>query len=205
MQTKYLHIGMPISQRFLNEFDRKEILREFNLKEKLKTIIFFAGGKMGLARKNIFEYMEILAKLQNNVQIIAISGKNPKIYKKFKTISKGKENVKVLEFTNKVPELMSIADLVITKPGGITSSESLASKLPILAINPIPGQEEENAEFLEGSGVAIWLKPKENLEEKLQEVLKEENLKKLKENVEKISKPNSAVEICENIIDKSHV
>ena len=56
-------------------------------------------------------------------------------------------NVKILEFTNQVPELMSISDLVVTKPGGLTTSESLASHLPMLIINPIPGQEEENAEF----------------------------------------------------------
>ena len=60
-----------------------------------------------------------------------------------------KENsVKILEYTNQVPELMSISDLVVSKPGGLTTSESLASNLPMIIINPIPGQEEENAEFL---------------------------------------------------------
>ena len=116
MKIKYLHFGMPISQRFLEEFKREEILKEFGLKEGLKTILFFAGGKMGLARKNIFEYMKLLTENSENMQIIAVSGKNPKIYEKFKEIAKAYTNVKVLEFTNKVPELMSIADLVVTKP-----------------------------------------------------------------------------------------
>lgn len=107
---------MPISQKFLEKFDKKEVLKEFELKENLKTILFFAGGKMGLARKNIFEYMKMLAENSENMQIVAVSGKNPKIYEKFKEIAKDYQNVKVLEFTNKVPELMSIADLVVTKP-----------------------------------------------------------------------------------------
>ena len=140
---------MPISQRFLEDFDKKEIKKEFGLKDNLKTILFFAGGRMGLARKNIFEYMQTLANIKENIQIVAVSGKNKKVYERFKQIAENKENIKVLEFTNKVPELMRISDLVITKPGGITSSEALASNVPILAINPIPGQEEENAEFLE--------------------------------------------------------
>ena len=53
---------------------------------------------------------------------------------------------------------MSISDLVVTKPGGLTTTESLASGLPIVVINPIPGQEEENATYLEKNKVAIWIK-----------------------------------------------
>lgn len=191
---------MPISQRFLENFNKKEIKKEFGLKENLKTIIFFAGGRMGLARKNIFEYMQTLANSKENIQVVAVSGKNQKVYEKFKQIAEDKENIKVFEFTNKVPELMSIADLVITKPGGITSSESLASNIPILAINPIPGQEEENAEFLEENKVAIWLRPKDKLEEKLKEILKDETLNSLKENTKKLGNANAAKEICENIL-----
>ena len=67
------------------------------------------------------------------------------------------DSVRILEFTNEVPELMSISDLVVTKPGGLTTSESLASHLPMVIINPIPGQEEENAEFLESHGIAVWI------------------------------------------------
>ena len=66
--------------------------------------------------------------------------------------------VKLLSYTDKVPELMSISDLVVTKPGGLTTSESLASHLPMIIINPIPGQEKENAEFLENHGIAVWIK-----------------------------------------------
>lgn len=68
--------------------------------------------------------------------------------------------VKVLDYTTKVPEIMSISTLVVTKPGGLTTSESLASGLPLLIINPIPGQEEENAEFLENHNVGVWLRKK---------------------------------------------
>ena len=77
----------------------------------------------------------------NNVQVIAISGKNEKMEDAFNSIVKKynrKKDIKILGFTDKVPELMNISDIVISKPGGLTTSESLACGLPIIAINPIP-------------------------------------------------------------------
>lgn len=87
--------------------------------------------------------------------------------------------------------------------GGITSSESMASGVPIIAINPIPGQEEENAEFLEKNNLAVWIKKEDNIEEVLKETLNnEKTLKTLKENVKKQARPNSASDICNIILKK---
>lgn len=108
--------GLPISSKFSEKFDKEKVLNEFGLKSNLKTVLFFAGGKMGLARKNIFEFMKILVKNSKDMQVIAISGKNKNIYYEFQDIAESHENVKVLEFTNEVPKFMSISDLVITKP-----------------------------------------------------------------------------------------
>lgn len=72
--------------------------------------------------------------------------------------------------------------------------------MPILVINPIPGQEEENAEFLEESRLAIWVKKDEEFESFLINILKDENLKKFKENIKKYSKENVAERICKNIL-----
>ena len=57
------------------------------------------------------------------------------------------DRVRILGFTDKVPELMKISNIVVTKPGGLTTSESLASGLTLLVLSPITGQEEENAQF----------------------------------------------------------
>ena len=107
-------------------------------------------------------------------------------------------NIRVLEFTNKVPEFMSISDLVVTKPGGLTTSESLASSLPMIVINPIPGQEEENAEFLESNGIAIWIKKNDNPYEKLKNLFADASiLENMKENTKKLSKKYSTRNICD--------
>lgn len=93
---------------------------------------------------------------------------------------------------------MSISTLVITKPGGLTSTEALTSNLPMLIINPIPGQEEENAEFLEENKVAIWLKKDDDINSILNILLNDKNiLKTMKDNTRLISRPNSTKNICE--------
>ena len=110
--------------------------------------------------------------------------------------------VRVLDYTNQVPELMSISTLVVTKPGGLTTSESLASELPILVINPIPGQEEENAEFLEAHNVAVWLKKSDDPNTVIQNLFNNPTkLTEMKNNAKILAKRNSTRDICQTIIN----
>ena len=110
-------------------------------------------------------------------------------------------NVRVLEYTNKVPELMSISDLVVSKPGGLTTSESLASNLPMVIINPIPGQEEENAEFLESKGTGIWIRKNDSAYEIFKSIIDNpEKLEKMKKNTNILAKKHSTENICKIIL-----
>ena len=103
----------------------------------------------------------------------------------------------VVEYTTDVPGLMHLSSLVVTKPGGLTSSESLASELPILITTPIPGQEEENAEFLVNSGAGVLLGKNDDIDETVDKVLSDENkFAEMKENARKIAKKNSTRDIC---------
>ena len=150
-ENKIFVSGIPISNRFLKEYNKQEIFEKYKLSPEKRTILFFAGGEFGLGKSRTAEIFENFVKSDFDIQIIAIAGRNPKMKETFEEIvvKNNKSNsIRILEFTNEVPELMAISDLVVTKPGGLTTSESLASHLPMLVINPIPGQEEENAEFL---------------------------------------------------------
>lgn len=123
--------GIPLSNRFLAHYNKEKILSEFGLSPQKKTILFFAGGEQGFGKDQVFNMLKSIIKTFPNLQIIAISGKNKKIKKQFdELVSKtnSNETVKILKYTNKVPELMSVSDLVITKPGGLTTTESLASR-----------------------------------------------------------------------------
>ena len=198
--------GIPVSGKFLKKYNNEEILKEFNLLPNKKNILFFAGGEYGLGKNKTFEIFKILAENFNDIQIIAIAGKNEEMKNKFIKLvehTKREDAIKVLEFTDKVAEIMSISNLVITKPGGLTTTESLVSGLPIIAINPIPGQEENNAKFIEKNNVGIWLKKDDNIFTVLSNIINDnEKLEMYKKNTKLISKIDSTENICKIIIEK---
>ena len=138
-------------------------------------------------------------------KLLLLAGKNEKMKNRFCEVvdrnQKG-DTVKILEFTDKVPELMHIADLVVTKPGGLTTSESLASNLPMVIINPIPGQEEENAAFLEENGTCVWLKKDDNPKLVFQDLFSDEDkLISMRINTNRLAKKYSTRDICDIIIN----
>ena len=162
-------------------------------------------GEFGLGNKTTIMVFKALIRLFKKLQVVAISGKNEKMKKKLNKLVESTESsdrVKVLEYTNKVPELMSISSYVITKPGGLTSTESLCSHLPMVIINPIPGQEEENAEFLVNSGAAIWIKKNDNIARALKMLYRNpEKLVSMKESAIALAKPDSTGDICRILLD----
>ena len=204
--SKIFTTGIPLSNRFLQNFNKEKIYNELNLQPNKKTVIFFGGGEFGLGKSRTVEIFENFIKYCENMQIIAISGKNEKMRLAFENVIckyQKKDSVRILEYTNQVPEFMSISDLVVTKPGGLTTTESLASHLPMIIINPIPGQEEENAQFLVDNGIAIWIKKQDNVKEILENLFSQsELLKTMQENTNKLAKPNSTKNICDILLQK---
>lgn len=203
---KIFATGIPLSNKFLLKYDKTEILESFGLSPDKKTVLFFGGGEFGLGKTQTFKIFKSFIECHENIQIVAIAGKNPKMKESFENLVEelGKQNnVKVLEYTNKVPELMSISDLVVTKPGGLTTTESLASGLPIVVINPIPGQEEENATYLEENKVAIWIRKDDNIEQILNELFSNpDKIQEMKIRARIISKKNSTKDICKILLQQ---
>ena len=202
---KVFATGIPISNKFLVHYDRNEILNYFGLKDNLKTVLFFGGGEYGLGKNRTLKIFKCFAKNFDDIQVVAIAGKNEKMKLAFEKVVKeyGKEDtIKILEYTDKVPELMAISDLVVTKPGGLTTTESLASNLPIVVINPIPGQEEENAEFLEDNNIAVWIRKDDDSEAILKKLFSEpERINEMKFNTDILAKKNSTKDICDILLN----
>ena len=202
-ENKVFDTGIPISENFQKLYNKKEIFDKYNLDENKFTILFFGGGEFGLGKTRTVQIFNnfVDETKNNNIQIIAISGKNPKMKSAFEEVvdsNNAEVNVKIIEFSNEVPKLMAISDLVVTKPGGLTTSESLASHLPMIVINPIPGQEEENAEFLESKNIAVWIKKSDNSKEIIKNLLNnKEKINIMKENTKILARPNSTRDICD--------
>ena len=201
---KIFATGIPLSNRFLLSYNKSKILAEYNLSPNKKTILFFAGGEFGFGKDKTFNMLKSIIDNFPYLQVIAIAGRNIKIKERFDELvssTNSGDTVKILSYTNQVPELMSVADLVITKPGGLTTTESLASGLPLIVIDPLPGQEEENAKFVEKNGAGIWIRKNDNIEKILLNIFNDTyKLQNMKIKARLIAKKNSTKDICETLL-----
>lgn len=200
IDAEKIHVtGIPVSPAFLKEYDKEKIYNDFGLDKNKKTALIFGGGEYGLS--NIKAFYNGLLELNEDIQIVTVAGKRVKSQKMFAELAaNSNKKVIILGYTNQVPELMQIADLVVSKPGGLTTTEILTSQIPFAIINPIPGQEEENAEFLLNNGAAVRIfdakKTKPFLDNLLSDELRIENMKKMQAH---IAKPNSTQHIVDII------
>lgn len=202
---KIFATGIPLSNKFLLHYDKAKILEEYNLSPDKKTILFFAGGEYGFGKDKTFNMLKSIIDNFPYLQIIAIAGKNVKMKERFDELvneTHSSDTVKILSYTNKVPELMSVSDLVITKPGGLTTTESLASGLPLVVIDPLPGQEEENAQFVENNGAGIWIKKDDDIKHILYDLFNSPyKLQNMKIKARLIAKKNSTKDICKILLE----
>lgn len=201
---KIFSTGIPLSNRFLLNYDKAKILKEYGLSVDKKTILFFAGGEYGFGKDKTFNMLKSIISNFPYLQIIAIAGRNVKMKERFDELvseTNSSNSVKILSYTNQVPELMSVSDLVITKPGGLTTTESLASGLPLIVIDPLPGQEEENAIFLENNGAGVWIKENNDIKDILSNIFTDSSkLQDMKIKARLIAKKNSTKDICEILL-----
>jgi len=203
-KSKIFATGIPLSNRFLLHYNKAKILKEYGLRPDKKTILFFAGGEYGFGKDKTFNMLKSIIGNFPYLQIIAIAGRNVKMKERFDELveeTNSSDSVKILSYTNQVPELMSVSDLVITKPGGLTTTESLASGLPLIIIDPLPGQEEENAKFIEKNKAGLWIKKDDNIEKILNDIFNDPNkLNNLKIRAKLIAKKNSTRDICKILL-----
>ncbi|WP_229504897.1 MGDG synthase family glycosyltransferase [Massilia mucilaginosa] len=149
-----IHVtGIPIMPAFGQTLERAACAREFGL-DPTSTTFLLMGGGAGLG--SLETVAERLLALEGSFQLIVLAGKNAKALAALKLLeARFPGRLLAQGFTDKVERLMACADLVITKPGGLTSSECLAMGLPMIVNSPIPGQEERNADYLLEQGVAL--------------------------------------------------
>ncbi len=145
-ENKIHPYGIPVRKSFFMDFDRAEIYKELGFSEEKPTVLLMAGS---FGVKAAIDFCEALIKSADNMQLIVITGNNESLRESFQRLLSGCSiTYKLLGFTTEVHKYMQAADLLITKPGGLTVSEALASNLPLAVFDAIPGQEEDNADFL---------------------------------------------------------
>jgi len=195
--------GIPIDPIFAEQKDKTEMREKYNLETDKLTILVSAGG-FGVG--NIEHLLIALGELKTPAQILAICGRNEELKTKLETLAAEKLNnetvtFKPIGYTTAMDEYMSAADLIVGKPGGLTTSEALAKNLIFIVVNPIPGQEERNSDHLLEKGCAIKCNNLPTLAYKIDELVKDKNrFEQMKNNVLKFGKPNSAENIVQKLI-----
>ncbi len=145
--------GIPVLPSF-SEYDRTE--PKIKDGRQLPNILIMGGG---LGMGGVQESLHSLEQIARSLRIVVIAGRNKKLRRKLeKFCLRSHHSIRIYDYTDRIPELMASSQLLITKPGALTISEALTMELPMILFDPIPGQEIDNARFLEGKGAAVWVR-----------------------------------------------
>lgn len=190
--------GIPIDTKFRASSDCQHIFEKLSLDSNLPRILIM-GGTQGLGP--IKEIVKLLDKSSSKMQMIIATGTNKKLYKWLKS-RYFRKRVLIFPYADNIDDLMRIATIVITKPGGITTAEALTIGVPMLIVNPLPGQEAMNTKFLLAEGVAVKAEYPYDVPVILEELLYNHNkLNAMRRKALFLSKPDSAISIAKLVLE----
>ncbi len=193
---KILSLGIPIDTKFGVKAEKNEARKELNLPLD-KRIVLVMAGSMGYG--NIPSIISDVHKYDKDCLVLAVCGNNKKHHKKLNALAN--ENIKVFGFTNNINVFMDASDCIITKPGGLTTSEATAKGLPMILVNPIPGHEERNLKFFIDNNAAIGVTKKMKPYDALRELFETPNkISDIKNRLSEIAKPNATKDIADFVI-----
>jgi len=140
--------GMPLGKKFYCRYNPRVIKKNLGIKNDFKTALFISR----LEKEFIVPALRGILENSRPLNLIMVCGGNNGVYQKVKSEIGESDNFKLINWTGRLDEYMKIADVVVSKPGGLIISECLALGKPIVMTDPIPGQEEKNAEFISRRG-----------------------------------------------------
>jgi len=190
--------GIPIDERFGLRSDRAALRRALGLAPDRITLLLMGGGVgIGPLEKAIVG----IDRLAHDVQTVVVVGKNPALERRLSETARTLTHpVKVAGFVDNVFEYMQAADVLVSKPGGLTSSEALATELPMLMLRPLPGQEERNTRHLEAGGAGIRVQNARELVHALDYLLSNASaLTAMRARARMLAKPDAARSVADII------
>ena len=187
--------GIPISARFLEKIEVKSVRQRYGWRDDLPTVLVLSGG-FGMGP--VAEILRELDKVSASFQTVVVTGKNQDLRRELAAQDR-KHPTQILGFSTNMHELMAVSDLIVTKPGGLTTSEAMAIGKPLFILNPIPGQEAANSDFLLEHGAATKVNRVEDLPFRIEQLLGSRKLAEMAKAAKKIGRPLAAQKICEEV------
>jgi processive 1,2-diacylglycerol beta-glucosyltransferase len=187
--------GIPIHPVFSETKDRADCLKRQGLIGDRPVILQLAGG-FGVGP--IARLFGGLLEVEQPLEIVVVAGRNEEVKRELEHVKvPPRHRAKILGFTDQIDELMCAADVVLSKPGGLTTSEVLARGAAMAIVNPIPGQESRNSDYLLENGAAIKINNVGTLPMKITQLLQNpDRLKSLKHNAKRIARPQAAFDVA---------
>jgi processive 1,2-diacylglycerol beta-glucosyltransferase len=193
-----LATGIPISARFSTKPAPKAVRKVLGLRDDQPVLLTLSGGfGMGPLAKILAE----LDKVDRAFQTVVVTGRNEELRHQL-AAQDYKHPTHVLGYASNMHELMAVADLIISKPGGLTSSEVLALGKPLFIVNPIPGQEAANSDFLLERGAAAKANRVEDLPYRINQLLGTRKLAEMARAAKALGRPHAARDICQAVVHR---
>jgi processive 1,2-diacylglycerol beta-glucosyltransferase len=191
--------GIPIHPVFCRRKDRSACLKAQALKGDRPIVMVLSGG-FGVGP--IEQIFQATLMVEIPVDVVVVCGRNAELGKKIAQLQLPRRHrVKIVEYTTEIDELMAISDVVISKPGGLSSAEVLAKGSVLAIVNPIPGQESRNSDYLLENWAAVKIGPLATLPYKINALLNDHpRLERLKANARKLGRPRAAYVAAEKIL-----
>ena len=201
-QQRICSFGIPIQKKFATKTECCRAREALDIPQNKRTILVMAGS-MGYG--DMPEIISGILNYDKSFTVLAVCGNNKKLLKKLESKGYG-DNVRLFGFTDQISLLMDAADCIVTKPGGLSTSEAMSKKLPMVLINPIPGQEDRNLEFFLNNGVALAVTKTFTIEEALHFLFCNNSirLEQIKRQLELLAKPNASADLAEFVLNLKH-
>jgi len=187
--------GIPVSLKFEQQRDKQAMRKTLSLREDLFTALIVGGG-FGVGP---FEKLtDMLTGISGDLQVLVVCGKNKDLFNDLQQKFASLKNVKIFGFVDNMHELMAASDILISKSGGLTTSEALKSNIPMIVLKPIPGQEAHNCQSMVEAGAGIRTESIAEVRDNVSRLIEERGLlDQMREAVVKIRHPHSAERIVE--------
>ena len=192
--------GVPIHPVFSQPIHRAACLARHHLTGDRPLVLQLAGGfGVGPIEKL---YHAVLA-VEVPLEVVVVTGRNEAAKEQLRALPRpARHRSHVLGFTHAIDELMGVADLVVSKPGGLTTSETLARGAAMVIVNPTPGQESRNSDFLLENGAAIKVNNLATLAYKVTALVRDpERLARLRANARRLARPRAAFDVAERSLE----
>lgn len=187
--------GIPIHERFSEQIERSECRAALGLADRFTVLLTSIAGTPGDAKDLTRELVS------TGVQVAAVAGTSDRLRKRLEGLEKDTDLVKVFGFVEDMHKMMKAADVLVGKAGGLTVSESLAMKLPLIIYNPVPGQEIYNVDFIVNYGAGLLARDEEDVVEKVRFLSTHAGrIGQMTENAGLIGRPGAAQTVCERVL-----